>query len=223
MSEQYRKSGLFVGRTRGSVDAAPDVATNMSQGNQDRDGANSGVSADILAAIKSAVNDVIGKWLDSIDNALTQLVQLNQRMIDVERAMQDTSNRLEDAVSTLLPSITTHMSQLAEGLARKQLEIDVHRRKWNLVIHGIDGGAGEDEATTRQTCKDFAKHVLKVDDADATLFSACHRLSQKPNAGIIIRFVDLAQRDQWLTGTKQLKNHSKKYRSVLTYHQYSDL
>ena len=92
----------------------------------------------------------------------------------------------------------------------KQLEIDVHRRKWNLVIHGIDGGAGEDEATTRQTCKDFAKHVLKVDDADATLFSVCHRLSPKPNAGIIIRFVDLAQRDQWLTGTKHLKNHPKK-------------
>ena len=44
-------------------------------------------------------------------------------------AMQDTSDRLEAAVSTLLPSITRHMSQLAEGLARKQLEADVHSRK----------------------------------------------------------------------------------------------
>ena len=65
-SEQNNNSGLYVGRTRGSVDAAPDVVTNISQGNHDRDGANSGVNADILAAINSAVNDVIGKRLNSM-------------------------------------------------------------------------------------------------------------------------------------------------------------
>ena len=197
------------GRTRSSVDAGSD-ATKMNEGDADHDDANSAVSANILAAIKSAINDVIGERLDNIDSALTQLVQLSQRMADVEQAMQDTSDRLEAAVTTLLPASTRHMSELAEGLAKKQLEVDVHRRKWNLVIHGIDGGAGEDEAVTRQTCKDFAKTVFKVDDAEATLFSACHRLSQKPNAGIIIRFVDLAQRDRWLSGTKNLKNYSKK-------------
>ena len=197
------------GRTRSNADACSDVAK-MNQGDSDRDDPNSPVSASILAAITSAINDVIGERLDNIDSALNQLVQLNQRMVDVERAMQDTSDRLEAAVSTLLPSITRHMSQLAEGLARKQLEADVHSRKWNLVIHGLDGRAGEEGEVTRQTCKDFAKTALKVDDAEATIFSACHRLSQNPNAGIIIRFVDLAQRDRWLSGTKYLKNYNKK-------------
>ena len=79
-------------------------------------------------------------------------MQLNQRIADVEQAMQDTCDRLEAAVSTLLPAITRHMSELAEGLAKKQLEVDVHHRKWTLVINGIYGGAGEDEAVTRQTC-----------------------------------------------------------------------
>ena len=72
-------------------------------------------------------------------SALTQLVQLNQRMADVEQAMQDTSDHLEAAVSTVLPAITRHMAELAEGLAKKPLEVDVHRRKWNLVIHGLEG------------------------------------------------------------------------------------
>ena len=60
-----------------------------------------------------------------LGSALTQLVQLNQRMADVEQAMQDTRDHLE--------------AELAEGLAKKPLEVDVHRRKWNLVIHGLDG------------------------------------------------------------------------------------
>ena len=102
------------------------------------------------------------------------------------------------------------MSHLAEALARRQLELEVHRRKWNLVIHGIQGDAKEDGSVTRQTCVQFAKTALKVPDAEATAFAACHRLSQKPNAGIILRFVDLAQRDSWISGTKHLKNYSGK-------------
>ena len=111
------------------------------------------------------------------------------------------------ALGTMLPTITAHMSHLAEALARRQLEPEVHRRKWNLVIHGIQGDANEGGSVTRQTCVQFVKTVLKVPDAEATAFAACHRLSQKPNAGIILRFVDLAQRDSWISGTKHLKNY----------------
>ena len=168
------------------------------------------VSPEMLAAIKLAIKDVVGTQLANIDKALTQLVQINERIEGVEHAMQATSDRLENAITTMLPAITAHMSHLAEALARRQLELEVHRRKWNLVIHGIQGDAKEDGSVTRQTCIKFAKTVLKVPDAEATAFAACHRLSQKPNAGIILRFVDLAQRDSWISGTKHLKNYSGK-------------
>ena len=170
----------------------------------------SSVSPELLAAIKWAVKDTVGTQLANIDKALTQLVQINERIESLEHSMQATSDRLEDAITTMLPAITAHMSRLAEALARRQLELEVHRRKWNLVIHGIEGKAKEDGALTRQACVNFAKTVLKVPDAEATVFAACHRLSQKANAGIIVRFVDLAQRDSWLSGTKHLKNHSRK-------------
>ena len=168
------------------------------------------VDPHILAAIKQAVREVINTTLSKIDEALQQLVQLSEHMVDVERSMQFTSDRLETAVTTLLPAMTAHMSQLAEGLSWRQLELEVHRRQWNLVIHGIEGTKKEDEAVTRQVCRGFAKEVLRVEDADATVFAACHRLSTKRNAGIIIRFMDLVQRDQWLSGTKNLKNSNKK-------------
>ena len=168
----------------------------------------SSVSPEMLAAIKLAIEDVVGTQLANIDKALTQLVQINERIEGIEHAMQATSNRLENVITTILPAITAHMSHLAEVLARRQLDLEVHRRKWNLVIHGIQGDAKEDGSVTRQTCMQFAKTILKVADAEATAFAACHRLSQKPNAGIILRFVDLAQRDSWISGTKHLKNYN---------------
>ena len=90
------------------------------------------------------------------------------------------------------------------------MQIDVHRRKWNLVLHGLNGPAAEDERETRAVCIRFAKDVLKVPDAEDTRIAACHRLSRKQNAGVIIRFADLAQRDRWLAGTRNLRNHDRK-------------
>ena len=77
------------------------------------------------------------------------------------------------------------------------------------VIH-VTSKAGELECATRAKCIQFAKEVLKVEDVATWHLAACHRLSQKPNAGIILRFVDLAQRDRWLSGTKHLRGHTGK-------------
>lgn len=164
----------------------------------------------ILAAIKQVIHEEVGSRLARIDEALASLVKVNERMEALEKSMQFTAERLDATVKQLLPAITDHMAQLADGLVQQTLQIDVHRRKWNLILHGVDGPAGEDEAATRSTCVSFANSVLKVSDAKSTQFAACHRLSGKANAGIIVRFSDLAQRDRWLAGTRHLRNHAKK-------------
>ena len=88
------------------------------------------------------------------------------------------------------------------------LSIDAHRRKWNVTVHGVKGGIKEEETVTRRKMLEFAHKYLGLskEDASKTRFSACHRLSNKANAGVIARFTDLAQRDQWLAGTKRLKD-----------------
>lgn len=169
-----------------------------------------GVSPELLAAVKIAVEEVVGSKLAKIDKALSDLVALNQRMAAVEAAMQATSDRLEDAITNMLPALTAHVSHLTEALARRQLELEVHRRKWNLVIHGLKGDAKEDGTVTRAKCLRFAQEVLQVPDAEDTPLAACHRLAQGADAGIILRFVDLADRDAWLSGTKHLKNYASK-------------
>ena len=171
------------------------------------------VDSHILVAIKQAVWEVVNTKLSKIDEALQQLVQLNERMADVERSMQFTSDRLESAVTTLLPAITAQMPQLAEGLARRQLEPEFHRKKWNLVIHGVEGTEKGDEAVTRQECRSFAKEVLRVEDADATVFAACDRLSTKRNASWTLHSVT---NGCWVPRT--LKTITRKYQFFPTYH-----
>ena len=51
----------------------------------------------------------------------------------------------------------------------------------------------------------FAVEKLKI-EAHMSDYAACHRLSQEPNAGVIMRFKDLSQRNAWVNGAKNLKN-----------------
>ena len=130
--------------------------------------------------------------------------------MEVEEGLQFTSERLNTLAAEVIPAMADHMAQITESLAHQTLQIDVHRRKWNIIIHGIEGPAGELEHATRAKCIKFAQDILKVEDAASWHLAACHRLSQRANAGIILRFLDLAQRDRWLTGTKNLRGHPKK-------------
>ena len=153
---------------------------------------------------------VISARLDTIDKTLVKLVEVQQRLVEVEEGLQFTSESLNSLAAEVLPAISNHMAQIAESLAHQTLQIDVHRRKWNIIIHGIEGPAGELEHATRAKSIQFAQEVLKVEDAASWHLAACHRLSQRANAGIILRFLDLAQRDRWLTGTKNLRGHPRK-------------
>ena len=49
---------------------------------------------------------------------------------------------------------------------------------------------------------------MKITDASVFDFSSCQRLANNENAGIMIRFKDLQQRNNWLQNAKCLKNHA---------------
>ena len=167
----------------------------------------------LLAAIRQVVKEemkTVNSRLKKIEDSVAKLVELQKRVDDVERAVQDTSDKLDKLVKEILPAMVDHMAQVSESLAQQTLRGDVHSRKWNMIIHGIDGAAGEEEFTTRSKCLGFARDVLRVADVEKCRLAACHRLSRKENAGIIIRFCDLAQKDQWFAGTKHLRGHPKR-------------
>ena len=84
-------------------------------------------------------------------------------------------------------------------MALQTLDIDIYRHKWALTVQGLKGAAKEDEADTRAAYVELAKDNPEIDDASVCVFTACHTLSDKANAGIIIQFCDLSKRNLRLT------------------------
>ena len=126
----------------------------------------------------------------------------------IETSLTSYSNELDSIKSKVLPDLSDHVSTCEQQLADYILSIDAHRRKWNVTFHGIKGDIKEDESVTRRKTIEFAHKYLGLskEDAASTGMSACHRLSNKKDAGVIVRFSDLSKRDQWLAGTRKLKD-----------------
>ena len=127
-------------------------------------------------------------------------------MESLEKALEHTSSRLEDLVTKVLPAMAQHQADVATELSTQILDIDVHRRKWNLVVQGLPGPANETEEATRAACVSFAKDALKISNASDGDFSACHRLKQVRDAPVIVRFVDLAKRNAWVSNARNLRD-----------------
>ena len=161
-------------------------------------------TADIRSEIKS-----LHKRLDKLDKLSLEITTLKSTMQSVETGLQYASNKLDHMEEHVLPAVSRLVSSASQRLLHETLKIDAHRRKWNVVLHGIDGPAGEEESVTLQAVKDFAQSALKLspEEVSDTTFHACHRLSNKENAGIIIRFVDLSYRDKWLSGAKNIQSY----------------
>ena len=64
-----------------------------------------------------------------------------------------------------------------------------------MLISGLEGDANEPETIIRNMVKDFGKNKLKITGRDKLDLAPCHRLSPA-DAGIIVRFVDLNDRNK---------------------------
>ena len=143
-----------------------------------------------------------------VDKLLDRKLGEQTAHIDTSLSEQITvlSEKYENLKTKTLPALATHVATVTNQLALRNLELETHRRKWNLILHGVGGEEGESQNTTREKVLRFAKDNLKLKNNELDMhFAACHRLSRNKDAGIIIRFCDLGQRDLWMSSTRNLK------------------
>ena len=157
---------------------------------------------------RDAIQAEIGDRLRNLETAINGLKDIHDTIKGLETSHEFVNGRLDDLEKTALPSLALHVEKIATQLALHTLDIDMHRRKWKLTIQSLKGPVDEDEADTRRACVNLAKSHLGIPEASEFDFSACHRLSKKENAGIILRFKDLQQRNGWLINAKSLKSHT---------------
>ena len=170
----------------------------------------------ILPAIRQAVKDIISEEitprLNNLELKLSELADMKvtlgnhkKRLDDYEKSLKFTGDQLNDVITKRLPELDTKFTDLTQNICMNMLDLENHRRKWSIIVNGLKGPKGEEELTTRANVKKFAKEHLKVEGADLHRISACHRLDQKEDAGIIVRFCDLSERNSWLSNAKNLK------------------
>ena len=154
--------------------------------------------------IKSIISEQLAPIKTAVDRNAAILQGIKTDIEGIQNSIKDCSERVETITGVFLPSLVKHVNDTATALAERMLDLDVHSRKWALVIQGIKGPAGEGESVTRDKCLKLAADI-GVSDAATTQVSACHRLSHNTSdAGIYLRFSDLAQREAWLTKARNL-------------------
>ena len=150
----------------------------------------------------------------SIKNVTEKVDKLDRKIEDVI-ALQDSVAEVKAATHVIktetLPNIIDHMNNMMTHLALQNMDLNMHRRKWSLIIQGLPGKQDENSDDTRKAVLDMAKKNLKLKDTKDTplkdeQLAACHRLQSAAGSAVIARFVDLKQRDRWLAHAKNLSN-----------------
>ena len=112
---------------------------------------------------RDAIKNEFGNHLDELESAVQSLTETQGTMRGLESSMDFSGQRLDDLQQTALPAVAQNIKQIASQLALQTLNIDIHLRKWSLMIQGLKGAADEDEDTTRQACVRLAKeHIIFI-------------------------------------------------------------
>ena len=106
----------------------------------------------------------------------TAIQTITETVRELEKSMEYTSENQHHLTQTKLPELSSHLEQLASALVLRTLDMEVHSRKWNLIMQGVKGPANENECTTRETAIVLATTGLRVVNAANSRIAACHRL-----------------------------------------------
>ena len=136
----------------------------------------------------------------------TAILTITETVRELEKSMQYNSDNQHQLTQNKLPEFSSHLEQLASAVVLRTLDMEVHTRKWNLIIQGLKGPGNENESATRKSIINLASTLLRVENEADLQIAACHRLNNKENAPIIVKFCDLSERNRWLDGAKNLKH-----------------
>ena len=138
---------------------------------------------DLRGLIQEEMNKIIKSQIDErltrMEDSIKVMSDYGKTLASVEAACNHTSQRLDALHDTTLPNLASHIQKVADALVFQTLDLDVHRRKWNLTLQGLPGEAGENENVTRRSCVKLAREKLGITEAKEEDFSACHRLKQR--------------------------------------------
>ena len=142
-----------------------------------------------------------------------KLKETTDRVVELEKAMSHFENEQLEMKESTIPGIIKAAEKRDKSIRDELLALNLWGRKWNLIFHGKTGELKETSEATRHKIQEFFNTTLKMDPGEVKNinFAACHRIRGSRDAtkeSIIVRFVDLQQRDYILNLAKKLPKGS---------------
>ena len=83
--------------------------------------------------------------LTRMEESVKFMSEYGKTLASVEAACNHASQRLDTLHDTTLPNLASQIliQKVADALVFQTLDLDVHRRKWNLTLQGLPGEEGE--------------------------------------------------------------------------------
>ena len=139
----------------------------------------------IIEAVREVIREEIIPRLDKLEENVEKFSDMKDMLLEQQKAITEikdsldfTENQINGICNKIIPDLDKKYGDLITNLCMNILDMDTHRRKWSIIINGIQGEAGEAERLTRSKAHSFACNKLKIPGADSHSFAACHRLAQ---------------------------------------------
>ena len=134
-----------------------------------------------------------------------KLEEAADRVEELEKAMSHFENEQLEMKDSTIPGIIEEVEKNNKSI--------LWGRKWNLIVHDVTGEIKETSEATRHKIQEFFNTTIKMDPGEVKNINiaACHRIHGSRDVtkeSIIVRFVDLQQRDYILNLVKKLPKGS---------------
>lgn len=161
--------------------------------------------SELYAIIQIALDEKLGDICADLQKVKFEVENIQQ---DVQSLTDTTARNTGDMqkVGSRVDELEVRLNKVTEVAILKPLELELHERKWNIIISGVQGAANESSLTTRQSVYKLGDAVFGGDYYPQ--FVACHRLDKEANAKIIVDFMDLEDRNYWLDNARLLKGYN---------------
>ena len=167
------------------------------------------IPAKVDASVKQYFSDLDSR-VKGLERDVSAIKDMQGKVTSIEDSLVSYSKSVESVQKQTLPSLVDHLNCAVTALAINDLDTNMHRRKFTLVVQGVKGKKGESAEETRTKLINTVKSTMGITAVESD-FSACHRLdNSRDNSGIHARFVDLSKRDLWLSNARKLAKIPKK-------------
>ena len=156
---------------------------------------------DDLHSVISKMENQLSMINVKLDSTVQSITEVSKKLDDVASSLEYTQSHFETVVNQVVPALVAHNAKIQTRTILKQMEIDIHRRKRNLMVFGLKGPKRENEHETLRVVTEFARNYLGV-APERWQIRMAHRLNiNAENAGIIVVFNCGYMRDAWVQGS----------------------